>query len=84
MVRELGDGGSSSVMLSEHRSTGEHYALKLMHEQYQNERGIKFIEREISLQARCRNCPNIVRFKENFMCENKYCIVMEYMEGGDL
>ena len=40
--------------------------------------------REIELQARCKNCPNIVRFKEQFKCDDMHVIVMEYMDGGDL
>ena len=36
------------------------------------------------MQARCKGCPNIVRFKENFNCAGYNCIVMENMAGGDL
>ena len=49
LVRELGLGGTSQVMLAEHRSTGEQFAMKLI-----NLRGItsetrKQIDREIAL-----------------------------------
>ena len=82
--KELGVGGSSQVMLAQHKSTGERFAMKLI-----NLRGItsetrKQIEREIVLQMRCRNCPNVVRFKEQFICQDLQCIVMEFMDGGDL
>ena len=36
------------------------------------------------MQARCKGCPNVVRFKEYFICEGFNCIVMENMAGGDL
>ena len=36
------------------------------------------------MQARCKNCPNIVRFKEQFMANETHFISMEYMPGGDL
>lgn len=82
--KELGVGGSSQVMLAQHKSTGERFAMKLI-----NLRGIKIetrkqIEREVALQMRCRNCPNVVRFKEQFICQDLQCIVMEFMDGGDL
>ena len=31
-----------------------------------------------------KNSPNVVRYKEDFMYENKHFIVMEFMAGGDL
>ena len=44
------------------------------------------IAHEIELQSKCKNCPNIVRFKEQFTSKEMavHCIVMEYMPGGDL
>ena len=43
------------------------------------------IDREIALHSRCKASANIVRYKEHFTTtDNKMCIVMEYMEGGDL
>ena len=42
------------------------------------------IKREIGLKIKCKNCPNVVRFKEEFVYENSHFIVMEYMAGGDL
>lgn len=42
------------------------------------------IAREVELQARSKNCPNVVRFKEQFTVEDMVCIVMENMAGGDL
>ena len=49
-----------------------------------NDHHKKQIAREIELQSKCKNCPNIVRFKEQFTCDNMQCIVMENMAGGDL
>jgi len=39
---------------------------------------------EIDLQARTKNCPNIVHFKEYFLANDLHCLVMEYMPAGDL
>jgi len=51
-----------------------------------NRRDDKKISREIKYHSRCKGkgASNIVRFKEDFGHENKHCIVMEYMAGGDL
>lgn len=83
VLRELGEGGTSRVMLAEHKSTKERFALKII-----NTKRVDQLERtlhEISLQERCKSCPNVVRFKEQFMHGSAmHCIVMEYMSSGDL
>ena len=84
-IRNLGDGKSSQVCLFQHKSTLEKFAIKMM--PYEN-RFSKIekarIKREIGLKIKCKNCPNVVRFKEEFFYENTHFIVMEYMAGGDL
>ena len=42
------------------------------------------IEKEIAMLSKIKNCPNIARMKEHFVHEDKHCIVMEHMTGGDL
>ena len=84
MLRGLGEGGSGLVMLARHKSSEETFAMKIIQISGNNEHKQAQINREIALQARCKNCPNVVRFKEYFQCEDKHCIVMEHMEGGDL
>ena len=63
-MRELGAGGSGKVMLTKHRSTNETYAMKVIQLNDLGEASLEQIEREVTLQTRCRTCPNIVRFKE--------------------
>ena len=55
--------------------------IKVAHDGTSNTRQI---EKEISLYSKIKNCPNIVRMKEHFVHEDKCCIVMEHMTGGDL
>ena len=42
------------------------------------------IEKEIALHSKIKSCPSIARMKEHFVHEDKCCIVMEHMTGGDL
>lgn len=84
ILRKLGDGGSGQVFLVSHRSTDETFALKKIEAKIQSKKHAEQIAREIQLQYRCRNCPNIVRFKEEFTRKNDHFIVMEHMAGGDL
>jgi serine/threonine protein kinase len=60
------------------------FAMKVIPISDYNERHKAQVTREINLQQRCKNCPNVVRFKEQFSCDEMQCIVMEYMAGGDL
>ena len=56
-----------------------------MYEGKQNQELLmKRIRKEIELHANCKNSQNVVRWKESFVHDNFICIVMEYMEGGDL
>ena len=71
-------------MLVEHKLTQEKFALKAIPQTTYKERHHKAVSTEIEMQARCKNCPNIVRFKEQFACEGTHFIMMEYMAGGDL
>lgn len=71
-------------MLARHKSTDESFAIKIISSNEMDARNLAQINCEIELQARCKNCPNVVRFKEEFTCEGKKFIVMEHMKGGDL
>ena len=80
----MGDGAFSQVMLARHQKTNEKFAMKVISaDVYRNKQKQK-IQNEIELQSRCKNCPNVVRFKEQFTEDEMHCIVMEYMPGGDL
>lgn len=63
-LKELGSGASGQVMLVEHKLTQEKFALKAIPYTAYKERHQKQVAAEIEMQARCKNCPNIVRFKE--------------------
>ena len=91
-VKTLGDGASGQVILVQHKSTSERFAMKIIptpsHTQQSKLQAakLKLIKQEIALHQRCKNCSKIVRFKESFSFDNdsKQCIVMEQMKGGDL
>ena len=84
LVEKLGDGAFSQVMLAQHRLTNEKFAMKIIPYATFNSFRKAQIAREVELQARSKNCPNVVRFKEQFTVEDMVCIVMENMPGGDL
>ena len=85
LLRKLGDGAFSRVMLARHRKTQEYFAIKMSPIANIDERIRMYIAKEIDLQSNCKNCPNVVRFKEQFTSDIGYhCIVMECMPGGDL
>ena len=88
-VKKLGSGASSIVSLAQHKSTDETFAMKIIDLQMVEgkqlqERYMKKIRKEIELHGNCKNSQNVVRLKESFIHDNFICIVMEYMEGGDL
>ena len=84
MDRQLGDGAFSQVGLGRHRHTGEKFAIKIISAAKATGNQNFSLKREVELHQRCRQCPNIVRFKEKFQVGDFHYIVMEYVKGGDL
>ena len=83
-VRKLGDGAASLVILAQHRSTHEQFAIKVIKFRAQDLTKQMKINLEIELHSRCKNSTQIVRYKEQFSQGEDHYIVMEHMPGGDL
>lgn len=62
IVREVGYGSTSRVMLARHRSTNEQFALKIIDTSTGYLASRK--DQEVAVHTRCKNCPNVVRFKD--------------------
>ena len=80
----LGKGTFSTVKLAVNRDTGEEIAIKIL-EKYKikNTRDLNRIEREISMVKNI-NHPNIANVFDIIEDEDKYYILMEYCENGEL
>ena len=80
----LGKGTFSTVKLAINIETGEKLAIKILEKnKIRNKRDIKRIEREISMVKNI-NHINIVKVFEIKEDEQKYYIIMEYCENGEL
>ena len=83
-IKTIGEGTFGKVKLAKHIPTGEKVAIKileksLIHDSNEFER----IEKEIKY-LKLFNHPNIIQIYEVIENSQKFCIVMEYAEGGEL
>jgi serine/threonine protein kinase len=81
--QSLGEGAFAKVLLGLDRSTLEKFAVKIIEKQSDDELGLQFIWRELSVMKSV-NHPNIVRTYDIFDTKNRLYIVLEYMPGGTL
>ena len=82
-IRHLGRGATGMVNLIQHKTTGEHFALKSMNLQYLSDKDKKSAECEVEF-LRVITGPTIIKFHESFIENQEIYIVMEYAEGGSL
>eukprot|EP00884_Botryococcus_braunii_P001785 jgi/Botrbrau1/11607/Bobra.247_1s0021.1 len=77
----LGEGSFGFVLLAQNLQTGEEVAIKFW------PRGpgtiTKNVQREVLNHSSFLH-PHIVQFKEVFVTRKYFCLVMEYVRGGDL
>lgn len=83
-----------NYVLSNKIGEGSYGTVYLAHDEQNNKVAIKIIDkrkidlnkfsREVEIFSRCKNHPYIVQYIEHFEQSNKYYIVMEYIEGGNL
>ena len=79
----LGEGAFGKVRLAVSSRTGHCVAVKIIKRKKLNERAEVLLLRERMHHEKLRH-PNIVRLHTFIMTPNKYYLVMEYCEGGDL
>ncbi|KAI9455891.1 kinase-like protein [Russula earlei] len=98
IAHELGRGTFATVMKAMSRTTGEWWAVKIIHAQKlrganannakanNNTTQLQSLAREISI-LETLNHPNICQLRETFVSQegnHDFYLVLEYVEGGDL
>ena len=78
-----GRGGVAEVYLARHKLLDRKVAIKLISPTHADELADKRFLKEAKVVAGLRH-PNIVSIYDVGVYENKYYIIMEYLEGGDL
>ena len=83
LIKELGEGSFSRVLLVQHNITQAQYAIKAIDKRNQDNIEEKdYFKREAEIMYRI-NHPNIVKLFGHFE-DNTYCyFIMEYMSGGN-
>lgn len=84
VVRTIGSGGFSVVVLGVHQKTGEKVAIKIMdRKEITKQKVFSYLENELRLISRF-NHPNIVKVFDIIYEEDVIMIIMEYLRQGDL
>ena len=83
LIKELGEGSFSRVLLVQHNITQAQYAIKAIDKRNKDNVEEKdYFKREAEIMYRI-NHPNIVKLYGHFE-DNTYCyFIMEYMSGGN-
>ncbi|MGK3741465.1 MAG: serine/threonine protein kinase [Bacillariaceae sp.] len=85
-MEELGVGSTSVCHRCMNKTTGEHYACKIIDKQMIEERFQGMMEQfHVEIEAlRALHHPSIIELFDVYISEEKIFIVMELMEGGEL
>ena len=85
IVSLLGSGNYSKVYLAKKISDGKKFAVKIFKKTVLNcdLKGHKLILNEIKLTRKLSH-PSIVEVYETYKYEGTFCMIMEYMAGGEL
>ena len=82
VIRELGEGSSGKVVLAKHKETGMLFAIKSISKTNDEKHTLHVLsERNVLIKA---NNNFIVKLYYAFQTPNRLCLVLEYVEGGDL
>lgn len=80
--RVIGDGNFATVKECRHRETGQSYAMKIIGKAKLKGKE-DMIDSEI-LIIQSLSHPNIVKLHEVYETDTDICLIMEYVQGGDL
>ncbi|KAJ4460880.1 putative Serine/threonine-protein kinase Nek1 [Paratrimastix pyriformis] len=83
ILKFLGKGSYGSVSKVLRKRDGREYALKEVNIRYMSQKEREEAVNEIRILA-CFNHPNIIRYCEAFIEDDKLCIITEYASHGDL
>ena len=79
----IGKGSFATVKKAKHRETGTRFAVKVLTKKKMSEEDLLSLQTEIEI-LKLIDHPNVVKLIDVFEDERHYCLVMEFMEGGEL
>ena len=81
--KTIGRGNFAKVKLAKNRQTGQQVAVKIFSKLKMSEEDKVGMETEVEILKQVDH-SNIVKLYDIFEEEEHWCLVLEYMEGGDL
>ena len=79
----IGKGNFATVKKVKLRATGERFAVKILSKKNMSEEDLLSMEQEIEILKQIDH-PNIVKLNDVFEDERHICLVMDWMQGGEL
>ena len=79
----IGKGNFATVKKVKLRATGERFAVKILSKKNMTEEDLLAMETEIEILKQVDH-PNIVKLNDVFEDERHICLVMDWMQGGEL
>jgi NIMA (never in mitosis gene a)-related kinase len=82
IIKSLGGGQFGTALLVSEKSTGINYCMKQI-DLIEIDFTVDEVKKEVDLLMKFQH-PNIIKVFDHFVDENNFCIVVEYVDGGDL
>lgn len=82
-IQHLGKGAHGTVSLHKHRTTGMKFAVKEISLHNKEDNAKKMVASEINNVFQASN-PYLIKLYNGFLRNNTLCLVMEYMDRGNL
>ena len=82
-IKVLGKGSYGAAILVKHKRSQKKMVMKTIAISNMSKQELADAKKEAAV-LRSLDHPNIVRYIDSFTDGRKYCIVMEYANGGDL
>jgi len=82
VIKPIGEGKFSTVFLAKHRETRKKYAVKHV-DKHDEEFSKALLESEVAIMKAIHH-PNVVRLYDVFDSDDSFCMVLEYVKGGEL
>eukprot|EP01022_Parablepharisma_sp_SALTPOND_P029564 TRINITY_DN73_c0_g2_i1.p1 TRINITY_DN73_c0_g2~~TRINITY_DN73_c0_g2_i1.p1 ORF type:complete len:999 (+),score=71.87 TRINITY_DN73_c0_g2_i1:2564-5560(+) len=77
----IGESAKGTTKVHEVKKGKQVFALKSMHMEIADK---KYLEGEVDTLLKLKNCKNVVRLHDYFLCNNIFYLVMDYYPGGNL
>jgi len=80
----LAKGSFGVVYVTQHLSTGQEFAVKVIERAKLSEKEKTSVQREVSILKDCRDVENIVQLIDYFVSPEHFFVVQMYAKGGDV